>query len=311
MTAIASSQAASQTTAWNSAPRQFTIAAAPGKAAGGSPGSSKGGGGTVPVGPASATVSNSNGQMLVRLANFPLGTTHYFCHSGSGYPTGGAITGQGAVNITSPGESLGELCSGSGNFWIGFQGTDGHDYYSNQVTLGTTSVTATASSGQMLVQLANFPLGTTYYFCHSGSGYPTGGTIVSHSSVDITSANENLGALCSGSGNFWIGFQGTDGHDYYSNQVTLAAASPPAAAATASGSQLQVQLANFPLGTTYYFCHSGTGYPTGGSIASHSSVDITSANENLGALCSGSGNFWIGFQGTDGHDYYSNQVTLG
>ena len=31
----------------------------------------------------------------------------------------------------------------------------------------------------------------------------------------------------------------------------------------------------------------------------------------LGALCSGSGNFWIGFQGIDSHDYYSNQVTLG
>ncbi len=39
--------------------------------------------------------------------------------------------------------------------------------------------------------------------------------------------------------------------------------------------------------------------------------DVTSPDEDLGALCSGSGNFWIGFQGTDGHDYYSNQVTLG
>jgi hypothetical protein len=173
------------------------------------------------------------------------------------------------------------------------------------------TATASNSNGQLQVQLANFPLGTTHYFCHSGTGYPSGGSIASNGSVDITSANENLGALCSGSGNFWIGFQGTDGHDYYSNQVTLAAASPPAATATASGSQLVVQLANFPLGTTYYFCHSGTGYPTGGSIASHSSVDITSPDQNLGALCSGSGNFWIGFQGTDGHDYYSNQVTLG
>jgi hypothetical protein len=25
--------------------------------------------------------------------------------------------------------------AGSGNFWIGFQATHGHDYYSNQVTL--------------------------------------------------------------------------------------------------------------------------------------------------------------------------------
>jgi hypothetical protein len=179
---------------------------------------------------------------------------------------------------------------------------------------GPVGVTASNSDGQLLAQLANFPLGKTYYFCHSGSGYPTGGTIASSGSVSVTSADQNLGTLCSGSGNYWIGFQGTDGHDYYSNQVTLGTASAPAtgtATATASGSQLQVQLANFPLGTTYYFCHSGTGYPTGGTIASNSSVNITSADENLGTLCSGSGNFWIGFQGTDGHDYYSNQVTLG
>jgi hypothetical protein len=224
MTALNASQAASQVSAWNNSTRQFTIAAAPGTAAqGGSSGNGKtsGGNGTAPAGPASATVSNSNGQMLVRLSNFPLGATHYFCHSGSGYPTGGSISSQGSVSITAPGESLGALCSGSGNAWIGFQGTDGHDYYSNQVILGTTSAAASASGGQMLVQLANFPLGTTYYFCHSGSGYPTGGTIVSHSSVDVTSAGEDLGALCSGSGNSWVGFQGTDGHDYYSNQVTL------------------------------------------------------------------------------------------
>ena len=88
------------------------------------------------------------------------------------------------------------------------------------VTLGTAGATATANGSQLVVQLANFPLGKTYY-CHSGTGYPTGGSIASNSSFDITSANENLGALCNGSGNLWIGFQGTDGHDYYSNQVTL------------------------------------------------------------------------------------------
>ena len=74
---------------------------------------------------------------------------------------------------------------------------------------GGQSATASNSNGRLLVQLANFPLGATHYFCHSGTGYPTGGSIASNSSVDITSANENLGALCSGSGNFWIGFQGT------------------------------------------------------------------------------------------------------
>jgi hypothetical protein len=70
------------------------------------------------------------------LANFPLGTTYYFCHSGGGFPTGGVIASQGSVDVTSPGENLGVLCSGSGNFWIGFQATNGSDYYSNQVTLG-------------------------------------------------------------------------------------------------------------------------------------------------------------------------------
>ena len=75
------------------------------------------------------------------------------------------------------------------------------------------SATASGSGGQLLVQLANFPLGTTYYFCHAGSGYPTGGTIASHGSVDVTSPDEYLGAMCSGSGNFWIGFQATDGND--------------------------------------------------------------------------------------------------
>lgn len=91
-------------------------------------------GGTTPT--PTATASGSNGQLLVQLSNFPTGTTYYFCHVGSGYPTGGTIAGNGSVNITSAGENLGALCSGSGNFWIGFQGTDGHDYYSNQVTLG-------------------------------------------------------------------------------------------------------------------------------------------------------------------------------
>lgn len=110
------------------------IAAVPGAPAHNGGGSKSSGGSS--AGPASATASNSNGQMLVRLANFPLGTTYYFCHSGSGYPTGGAVTSHGSVNITSPNQTFGALCSGSGNFWIGFQATDGHDYYSNQVTLG-------------------------------------------------------------------------------------------------------------------------------------------------------------------------------
>lgn len=100
------------------------------------PGAPAHNGGGASAGPAFATASNSNGQMLVRLANFPLGTTYYFCHSGTGYPTGGTIASHSSVNVTSPSQNLGALCSGSGNFWIGFQATDGHDYYSNQATLG-------------------------------------------------------------------------------------------------------------------------------------------------------------------------------
>jgi hypothetical protein len=310
MTVIATEQAVGQVSAWINGTKQFTIPAASGTTPQSGPTSGEtGGGGGTPAGPASVAASNSDGQLQVQLANFPLGKTYYFCHSGSGYPTGGDITGNSWVDVTSPGEYLGTLCSGSGNFWIGFQATNRQDYYSNQVTLGDPAAAATGSGSQMTVQLSNFPLGTTYYFCHNGSGYPTGGAITSHSSVDVASPNENLGTLCSGSGNFWIGFQATDGHDYYSNQVTLTGATP-STTVTASGGEMTVQLSNFPLGTTYYFCHNGSGYPTGGVITSHSSVDVTSPDEYLGTLCSGSGNFWIGFQATNGQDYYSNQVTL-
>ena len=71
------------------------------------------------------------------------------------------------------------------------------------------------------------------------------------------------------------------------------------------------QLSNFPLGTSYYFCHSGSGWPTGGAVPSHGQVSVTSHNQYFAGLCAGSGNFWLGSQATDGHDYYSNQVTLG
>jgi hypothetical protein len=91
---------------------------------------------SAPSQPASVTASNSGGELSVQLANFPLGTTYFFCHSGGGFPTGGVIASQGSVDVTSAGENLGVLCSGSGNFWIGFQATNGSDYYSNQVTLG-------------------------------------------------------------------------------------------------------------------------------------------------------------------------------
>ena len=92
------------------------------------------------------------------------------------------------------------------------------------------SVSVSDNGGQMAVQLSNFPLGTTYFFCHAGSGYPTGGSITNHGQFDVTSPNQSFSSgLCSGSGNFWIGLQATDHNDYYSNQVTLVPPPPPVA----------------------------------------------------------------------------------
>ena len=272
----------------------------------------------------SVTAANSNGQMAVRLNNFPQGTTYFFCHAGGGYPTGGAVTNHGQFNVKSPNQSFSSgLCAGSGNAWIGLQATDGHDYYSNQVTLGspppTGAVSASNNNGQMAVQVTNFPTGLTYFFCHAGdpTQYPTGGTITFHGSVNVTSPNQSWSSgLCSGghSTNMWIGFQGTDGHDYYSNQVVIDVAATPGASASvfSSNGQMSLQLTNFPTGTNYYFCHQGdpSQYPTGGTIIGHGQLSVTSPNGTYGPLCSGSGNAWIGVQGADGHDYYSNEITL-
>ena len=75
--------------------------------------------------------------MSLQLTAFPLGNTYYFCHEGasSEYPYGGAIIGHGELTLSSPDGTYGPLCSGSGNAWIGVQGVDGHDYYSNEITL--------------------------------------------------------------------------------------------------------------------------------------------------------------------------------
>jgi hypothetical protein len=96
--------------------------------------------------------------------------------------------------------------------------------------VSSPSVSASSNGSELAVQLSNFPLGTTYFFCHTGdgSGYPTGGSISNHGQFNVTSPNQGFSSgLCSGSGNFWIGLQATDGHDYYSNQVALQAPSPP------------------------------------------------------------------------------------
>ncbi len=273
--------------------------------------------------PPTVTASNNNGQMAVNLANYPLGTTYYFCHAGdpSDFPTGGSLIGQGHFSVTSSSSSYSSgICSGSGNSWIGFQAPDGHDYYSNQVGLHYSPPTATASNnnGHMAVQLGSFPLGITYFFCHSGvpGDYPSGGVVTNHGQVNVTSADQDLSSgLCSGRGNAWIGFQATDGHDYFSNQVDLVAAATPGAGVTAANNngQMAVQVTGFPLGITYFFCHSGVpgDYPSGGVITNRGQVNVTSAGQDLSSgLCSGRGNAWIGLQATDGADYFSNQVDL-
>lgn len=284
--------------------------------------------------PRTGTVAatNNNGEMAIQLHGFPLGPTPYFCHAGSGpdYPTGGTVTAHGQVNISSPDQQWSSgLCSGghATNMWIGFQGTDGNDYYSNQVVIDHAAapgagVTASNNNGEMAVQLANFPTGATYYFCHAGSGsdYPTGGTVTKHGQITVSSPNQSWSSgLCSGAHatNMWIGLQGADGHDYYSNQVLMDRPASPGAAVSISNNngQMAVQVVNFPTGTTYYFCHAGSGpdYPTGGTVTAHGSVNITSANQSWSSgICSGghATNMWIGLQGTDGHDYYSNQAVI-
>src|SRR5437588_248724 len=112
----------------------------------------------------------------------------------------------------------------------------------------------------------------------------------------------------------WIGFQGTDGHDYYSNEVVMDVAATPGGSVAISGinGQMALQLTNFPIGTNYYFCHQGDPpqYPYGGAIVANGRLDTSSPYGTYGPLCSGSGNAWIGVQGADGHDYYSNEITL-
>jgi hypothetical protein len=183
----------------------------------------------------------------------------------------------------------------------------------------TGSVSIANNNGQMVVQVVGFPTGVTPFFCHAGgaSEYPTGGTVTARGEVNITSANQSWSSgLCAGghNTNMWIGFQGTDGHDYYSNQVVIDVAATPGAAASAFGSNglMSLQLTNFPMGTNYYFCHQGdpSQYPFGGAIIGRGQLGVASPSGSYGPLCSGSGNAWIGVQGADGHDYYSNQITL-
>ena len=278
-----------------------------------------GGGGSGGGAPPSVEVANNAGQMEVTFRNFPLGRTYFFCHYGSGYPTGGDVRNRGSVYLTSPNQKfLSGICSGSGNAWIGIQATNRLDYYSNQTNLAVPSVTATNSNGKMALQLHDFRTGTAYYFCHSGpsSSYPSGGVITGRGQIQITSSDQSIDAgICSGRGNAWIGFQAPDRHDYFSNQVDLNAPATPGASVTVSNNngQMAVQFAGFPTGLTYYFCHSGnpSEYPHGGVITNRGPITLSSGNQSYSSgLCSGRGNAWIGIQATDGHDYYSNQINL-
>lgn len=176
MTAINASQGADQVSAWRNGAKTFTIAAASGTTAQGSSA-----GTSSPASP-SATASSSNGQLIVQLANFPLGTTYYFCHSGSGYPTGGTIASKGSVSITSHNQNLGALCSGSGNFWIGFQATDGHDYYSNQVTLGGTQASPAPYHAGKQVSIVSQATGGVTGHAGPGNQYQVGPTNYAKSS---------------------------------------------------------------------------------------------------------------------------------
>ncbi len=272
----------------------------------------------------SVGASREHGRLTVHLHDFNIGTAYYFCHSGTPavFPTGGVITGKGKLDVSAPNQTFSGLCLGRSNAWIGLQAADGHDYFSNQVdlqepaTLGA-SVFASNNNGQMAVQFVGFPGGTTYYFCHSGnpSDYPYGGVITSRGTINISSSNQSYSSgLCSGRGHAWLGIQASDNHDYYSNQIDLYA--PPTAGASisihGSNGQIFLDVSNFPLGRTYFFCHSGPAnqFPTGGGIFGRSSIDISSPNQTFGPLCSGSGNAWLGLQATDMHDYYSNQILL-
>jgi hypothetical protein len=250
-----------------------------------------GGGGT-----RSITISNNAGQMAVQLSSFPTGNAYFYCHAGdpSAYPLGGVITGHAALTISDPNESWSSgLCAGSGNVWIGIQAPDGHDYYSNQTTLvapgGPPSITISNNAGQMAVQLANFPTGNAYFYCHAGdpSAYPLGGTITGHAALTISDPNQSWSSgLCSGSGNVWIGIQAPDGHDYYSNQTTLSGGGAPTVSLSVGDPAstptcyinchyLRVTLNNFAAVTHTVHCNSDWPPPPG-EWRSYDTADTTS-----------------------------------
>ena len=175
---------------------------------------------------------DSPGALTVNTYGISVGPATLYCHVGSlnDPDTGGQVTDLGTYNLPATGRdtTFTATSCGSGTQWMGIIAANGIIRYSNRLAVGDgtgpVSILAGNSDGQMTVQLVNFPLGLSYYFCHVGdpSGYPTGGSIASHGSFTVTSPDQSWpSGLCSGAGNTWIGIQATDGISYYSNQVAL------------------------------------------------------------------------------------------
>jgi len=155
------------------------------------------------TGPVSIVAGNNNGQMTVQLVNFPLGTSYYFCHNdaASGYPTGGAIASHGSFTVSSPSQSwTSGLCSGTGNFWIGIQATDGNSYYGNQAVLGSPpAITTTGVPGGVLAKPYSAAIkadaGTASYRWSVASGALPEGLSLGPATGAITGTPKTAGAF--------------------------------------------------------------------------------------------------------------------
>jgi hypothetical protein len=172
------------------------------------------------------------------------------------------------------------------------------------------------SGGEFTIETFGIATGPAAVYCHVGpAGDPTGGTVTYLGKYTIDAA-DNLAIkvpFC-GSGTQWVGIIASDGIIRYTGPVTIGSSAPPGIVTIDNNGQMTVQLDNFPLGLSYYFCHAGdpSGYPTGGTITGHGSFTVSSPSQSWSSgLCSGSGNYWIGIQATDGNSYYSNETILG
>jgi hypothetical protein len=86
-------------------------------------------------GDSSAEISAvADGSLTVDMDNIALGPAAVYCHSGTGYPTGGSVTYLGKYTLTS--ESLQVPLCGSGTQWVGIIASDGIIRYTSVVTAG-------------------------------------------------------------------------------------------------------------------------------------------------------------------------------